>query len=627
MKQILTLLFLIATLTSAAAQEIDEKYIDSVMVSFSKLKRDNIRTQLGQLCKKIEVLSKENAIRWFDYLVEEVDAPFSEMIIYSEYSAYLVSRDDLDKAIEVDKKGLELSRSLGDATDETWFHINLANAYIFQNRADEALSHLNTAEPLARELGLTDAITSISYSKGMVYESLEDFEEATRRYLSAWDGLNTVPDHPERGFYLYVLVDYFKRIGNISEQTKFTELLAEYYRKRQPETPFTHLPMNHVFDTAVNKENIQRHRDVIRVSDSLGALNALLYSSFSLSDIYVKSKNYQDAIDVLTPLRQSLDTTDRDQQKMALYGKLSSIYEGGEDFKNALFYKNLEAKLRDTLVSEKTRKNIAELEVKYDLQTKERELEQEAASKKLLYWILGSAAVVLMILSFFFLKNRNKNRKLAKQKQLLEETVDEKNFLLKETHHRVKNSFQIVSSLLYLQSEHMNDTQAQEAIKEAQNRVRSMVLIHQKLYNKDQLVGIDAKEYFSDLTREIFESHQMQDKQIDYSMNVESLVLDIESITPIGLILNELITNVLKHAFHTDEEDKVLHIHFHKPGENLVLKVSDNGRGMPKEVQESSFGIKLMKALAKKIKATLSFETAPDRGTIATLEVSRYKIL
>ena len=609
------------------AQQIDKRYIDSMLVSVSRHDKEQLRSGMEEINLKLSSLPRIEANPLYQYLIEKANDPFIKMIALGDLGGFLIANDAPDEAIGYLNNGLQLSRDHGEIEDRFSFHVSLANAFIFQNRAEEALSHLNIAESMAVELKQTDAIASVNYSKGMMYESIEDFKQATTYYLKAWDALNLVEDHPERGFYLFVLVDYFKRLGNIKEQTRFTELLANYYSKRQPETPFTHLPTAHIFDTSATAENIKRYKDVIRVSDSMGAINSMMYSSLFLSNIYLKEGEPKAAIEVLQPLIRSLDSTDRRQQKMVLYEKLSVAYEANDDFKNALKFKNMVSQLRDTLVSEKTKRNIAELEVKYDLQTKERELEQQAASKRLLYWILGSAFVVLLILSVFFLKNRKKNQKLAQQKKLLEATVDEKNVLLKETHHRVKNSFQIVSSLLYLQSENMQDSEAQQAIKEAQNRVRSMVLIHQKLYNKDQLVGIDTKEYFHDLTREIFDSHQENGKMVNYTLHVESMLLDIESITPIGLILNELITNVLKHAYDVDDKDRKMEISFQKEGNRLILKVSDNGKGMPEQVRENSFGIKLMKALAKKLKATLQFKKAPENGTTAILEVSRFNLL
>ena len=293
---------------------------------------------------------------------------------------------------------------------------------------------------------------------------------------------------------------------------------------------------------------------------------------------------------------------------------------------------------RDKIFNKKNIQKQTEQELKYefnktqdlkDAELKVLKLEADKASQeKQLYLITGIiGAISTILIGFFLYKNKRKNKLLAKQKVLLEATIDEKNALLKETHHRVKNSFQIVSSLLYLQSENIQDKEAQIAIKEAQNRVRSMVLIHQKLYNKDQLVGINTKEYIEDLTQDIFESHQFTKLPINYSLDVAPMILDIETITPIGLILNELITNVLKHAFDEVDAQSKIHIAFEEQGKNLLLKVSDNGKGMAKEIKEKSFGIKLIKALSKKLKATLIYGGAEPKGTLATLEITRFKIL
>ena len=207
------------------------------------------------------------------------------------------------------------------------------------------------------------------------------------------------------------------------------------------------------------------------------------------------------------------------------------------------------------------------------------ELEAKEKQSKLYSYVAALGLLLALVLGFFFYRNRKQSLKLAKQKALLEATVDEKNVLLKETHHRVKNSFQIVSSLLYLQSQNVEDKEAKIAIKEAENRVRSMVLIHQRLYNKDELIGINTKDYFNDLVGDIFESHQFKSDPVSFQLEVEPLVLDIETITPVGLILNELIINTLKHAFDEVTTKSKIHISFNKQQDHLVLKVIDNGKG------------------------------------------------
>lgn len=287
--------------------------------------------------------------------------------------------------------------------------------------------------------------------------------------------------------------------------------------------------------------------------------------------------------------------------------------------------------VKEEIFNEKNIKKQTEQELQYEFnktqELKNAELKAKENESKLYSVLAVTAGTFAAFLGFFFYKNRKKNILLAKQKNLLEATVDEKNILLRETHHRVKNSFQMVSSLLFIQSETAQDKEAKLAIKEAQNRVRSMVLIHQKLYSKDQLVGIDAQEYMQDFTKDIIESHQFEKEKITYCVTAQPMVLAIETITPIGLILNELITNILKHAFPTVTKKSFMEVSFYKKDGVLVLKVADNGKGMPNTIKESSFGIELIEALSKKLKGTLTFENNTPTGTIANVTMRRFEVL
>lgn len=310
---------------------------------------------------------------------------------------------------------------------------------------------------------------------------------------------------------------------------------------------------------------------------------------------------------------------------------LYTTYKELGDFNRSLGYHEMYIKTKDSIFNEKNIKKRTQLQMQYvfDKQQELQKIEIEKKDQQRKFYLFLSLAglIIAALLGFFYFKNRKKNILLEKQKKMLEVTVDEKNVLLKETHHRVKNSFQIVSSLLYLQSENITDQEAQLAIKEAQNRVRSMVLIHQKLYSKDQLVGIDTKDYFTDLVNDIIESHQFKKNPISYQLDVDSMILNIETITPLGLILNEMIVNVLKHAFETIDETSKMNISFKKEGDSLLLKVKDNGKGLKEEVNDTSFGIKLIKALARKLKANLIVKNISEGGTIASLEVKRFEVL
>ncbi len=302
-------------------------------------------------------------------------------------------------------------------------------------------------------------------------------------------------------------------------------------------------------------------------------------------------------------------------------GSYSQFLENYELFEDA----------RETIFNDKNIKKQTQQEMQFEFNKtsalKNAEIVAQKKESQLYSILSGVGFLFAAFLGFFFYKNRKKNKILAKQKKLLEATVDEKNVLLKETHHRVKNSFQIVSSLLYLQSENIEDKEAQIALREAQNRVRSMVLIHQRLYSKDQLVGIDSKEYLEALTKDIFEMHQFKKELLPYKLNIESLVLSIETITPIGLILNELIVNVLKHAYEIITPESILSIDFRKKNDELILKVIDNGKGFEDEIKDTSFGIKLMNALSKKLKASLDYNSSLSNGTEVILNIKKFEIL
>jgi two-component sensor histidine kinase len=272
--------------------------------------------------------------------------------------------------------------------------------------------------------------------------------------------------------------------------------------------------------------------------------------------------------------------------------------------------------------------SIAEIEVQHDTVQKERELEKKKANQKLLIWILSLVCVMLILGAFFFNKIRTKNSQLANQKQELEKTVGEKNTLLKETHHRVKNSFQIVSGLLFLKSSTIKDKSASKALTETQNRINSMAVLHQKLYKKDYTSGIDCYDYITDLVSDILSSYS--NPHIDKKLDIEAVTLNIDVVTSLGLIINELVTNSLKYAFTDDITNPYIEIKLYTLKNNMVLSVVDNGVGFSeKEQDEETLGLSLVKDLVKKINATITFENLQNHmpnGTRITILINDYKL-
>jgi two-component sensor histidine kinase len=169
----------------------------------------------------------------------------------------------------------------------------------------------------------------------------------------------------------------------------------------------------------------------------------------------------------------------------------------------------------------------------------------------------------------------------------------------------------------------MKDQEAALAVKEAQNRVKSMVLIHQKLYSKDQLIGIDSQEYIEDLVRDIIDNQTDSIANLETNIKVASAIFSIDTITPLGLIINELITNCIKHAFINEHKNPQITVRFEKQAEIYVLEISDNGKGMQTKISEHSFGLKLIAALSKKLKANYTFEN--QNGTRFLMEIHKFE--
>ncbi|GGC90482.1 hypothetical protein GCM10011508_17070 [Flavobacterium lutivivi] len=342
-----------------------------------------------------------------------------------------------------------------------------------------------------------------------------------------------------------------------------------------------------------------------------------------LLDAKTGARNF-DGIDTIVSNAIKLYKSSSDlRDKSILLRSLGNLYQAMGNYEKATSAKDEYIVIYDSLKAKQRDEVVYEMETKYQTQKKEEEIAKQEKEKQRLQLFFIVACLTIALLAFLVYQNLRQKNRLKKQKTLLETAVDEKNILLKETHHRVKNSFQIVSSLLYLQSENMKDKEAALAVKEAQNRVKSMVLIHQKLYSKDQLIGIDSKEYIEDLVNDIIENQTDTIPNLTTTLSVESTVFSIDSITPLGLIINELITNCIKHAFPSSIENPKIELDFYKQGEMYVLKVIDNGIGFSNAISENSFGIKLIHALAKKLKGKISFET--NNGTHFVMEIHKFE--
>jgi len=191
---------------------------------------------------------------------------------------------------------------------------------------------------------------------------------------------------------------------------------------------------------------------------------------------------------------------------------------------------------------------------------------------------------------------------LKQAKEKIKASLREKEVLLREIHHRVKNNLQVISSLLILQSKQISGKKNQELFQESQNRVKSMALIHEKLYQSQDLASINFKEYLNTLIIGLFRSYQSHSSHVELKLNVEDITLGIDSAIPCGLIINELVSNSLKYAFPNGREGVISVVLRYLNKKDVELVVSDNGIGMPEDLDfrnSKSLGLHLVTILAE----------------------------
>jgi len=246
-----------------------------------------------------------------------------------------------------------------------------------------------------------------------------------------------------------------------------------------------------------------------------------------------------------------------------------------------------------------------------------------------LIYSLLIASVIFFIYRFQMEKKLNKRelfrlQEVAKKNIIINKALAEKEVLFKEIHHRVKNNLQVVSSILSLQERYLKNPKAIAAIRDSQSRIQAISLIHQKLYTDESIVAIRIKDYIDDLANGIINSMEMDEEKVKYYSEIENLLLEVDTVTPIGLILNEVIINSIKH--NSDIEKLNIEIKLFKKNESIVLSVKDNGKGVDENFdykKTDSYGMKLIESLSKKLKANIEFIN--ENGLVVKLVIRKFK--
>ncbi|TDO22381.1 tetratricopeptide repeat-containing sensor histidine kinase [Pedobacter duraquae] len=425
-------------------------------------------------------------------------------------------------------------------------------------------------------------------------------------------------------------------------QQALQEILALEHRNK-PETQFDIATLSQIkaycYEAMGNAKLAEYHyRNMLRLADNKTIAEFIIFGKYDLANFYVNQQRYKDAAPFLPVLLNTPASASREKDIQLLAFKVDSA--AGQYFKAIQHIRRYE-QLKDSIFSSTKSKQIEELQIQYETAKNEQSIKSlkkdsllNVSRVKEANNIRNMTSLGLLVLALFLTllylsyraKQRN-NKEINKKNLWLNQLVDEKEWLIKEVHHRVKNNLQIVMGLLQRQSAYIDNEKALVAIQNSEHRMQSIALIHQKLYQSESMALINMPEYIDELVTYLKDSFDIGSR-IHFYKEIENFSLDVQHAVPLGLILNEAITNAIKYAFDKTEEGNIYIAIFSEDDENFVLQIRDDGHGFPDNFSlktVNSLGMNLMRGLSKQLGGKLEIHS--QSGAVVHIRFKKNKLI
>ncbi len=524
---------------------------------------------------------------------------------------------------------------------------------VSQNKGDysRSIKYYLKALKIKERMGEMIKVATTSHNVGIVFALQKDFKKANKYMSEAMDILLKGGDSAH--FY-NVVGDYAQLQYEMRELENASYWVNRSLRFYNTAGLTQGIARNEVTKGLILAEKgnyVEAINHYLKAKDlyvSLGDRNWELTCNRYLTKATFEQGRYEKAIEYGNKTVEQATQLGSKSMLAAAYNELSRSYAALKQFEQAYNFKLKYQDYNDSLHDEEKQRAILEAEGKYNEERQQREIEQlraeratlrsEKAVEELLkrrsevqtYFLWAVLVLALGLGGMFRYQYRVKQKRnitLQEKNQIIENSLREKEVLLREIHHRVQNNLQFVSSLISIQSRHIDDEKTVQLLKECRTRIQSMAMIHQKLYQEKNLKGINIDNYIHNLLETLGKSYSIDKDQIEVITDIDPIELDINTAIPIGLILNELITNAFKYAFEKREKGRLL-IRLSEKNELLTLTVQDDGIGLPDAFdldKSSSFGMKLVHSLASKMKAKMS--VTGGLGTTVKIEITEYEIV
>ncbi|PMD97461.1 hypothetical protein BWI97_07485 [Siphonobacter sp. BAB-5405] len=547
----------------------------------------------------------------------------------SEYESRMRNRTQFAEA----KMAIEALVRIAEKTKDS---VQLARAYFSfgmlemdKSNPAEAILYYQKALEISQQMKQVKKQTIMLDYIGFAYVSLKEYPSAENYFKKGLKLAEQIKDKEMIGQFNMELATVEDMRKNFAKALQYNQKALDY---SEGEAKKSTILLNRAIiykNAGQFEQSEQTYQECLRLADKLNMDYLRGYVYINYPNTLIKLNRIDEAEKYAhKALAWSKNQPEKYRFYVEVYDILTRIAEHRNQYKEALNYHKEWVVARDSVTSFDKKQQLIEAETRFRTEEKELEIkrlddENELKSRQF-WWLLGGMSILILLLvvaavQYRIIRRGNQqlektNRALSERNTIVSEQSEQLKNLMKELHHRVKNNLAIISSLLRLQSTRLEDEGAVRAVREGQQRVEAMSLIHQRLYESDNVTKVNMKEYIHDLVQGLFYAYGFKEENFDLEVDIVSVELDVEVAVPLGLIMNEIITNAFKHAF--DQISKPSLSIILNETDQLHLEIKDNGPGIDMNAWKKptgSFGKRLILLLSEQIGAILNVRN--ENGT------------
>lgn len=524
--------------------------------------------------------SYDTAIYYYNKALKDIDEDTIIAKVYLSRGKTYQNKKFYDKALLDYNEALIIYKEQKNSNGIVNTYVYLAEFNRHLGKLQKASEYIDIAEQLIRKYPVEK-------------KTLANFYNRKAAVLSEYKGSNEE------------VINISKECLIISDKYGFDEISAASYNEIA-------YRLQHLKDTSA----ITYYLKALNLYEKLGDIRSQSHVISNIARFYQVNEKYEDCIKYCDLGLELTKDTDWYLDIKEFYHLKSACLHFLGRFKEAYLISLDRLHAAVEYNNEMANKQLKELETKYEVEKKNelikiQELKAKQAKKEATERLtqIQYTIIITILLALFLIVSLYAYFKIRKSNKKLNQSIEEKEILLQEVHHRVKNNLTVLNSLLYIQADESNDKETKRILNECQGRIQSMALVHQNLYDVDDASEVNLNLFLKELIYESLEIFGFQNLKISKTIETNSIHFDMSFTVFLGLILNELITNSFKYAFSEDVENK-MNIELFKERNTFVLTYSDSGHGLPNDFdfkKSSGFGFKLIQIMLNQIRGTVNY--------------------